>query len=83
MARHTTTHLFFRLNDSRATSRANKEFGSSSGNAPRKPQKKPTTTTLNHELSSSSFDYYDYFSHYNRMTTPPHSPAPLLGSRER
>jgi hypothetical protein len=71
MSKHTTTHLFFHLNDNTASGSSSNQFSST---------RKPKRTTTNHELSSSnSFDYYDYFANYGRlMSTPPHSPAPLM-----
>jgi hypothetical protein len=73
MSKHTTTHLFFHLNDQSASgSKMNAMSGV------RKPKR--ATTTTNHELNSSNnFDYYEYFSNYGRlMSTPPHSPSHMM-----
>ncbi|CAG2174763.1 unnamed protein product, partial [Oppiella nova] len=86
MAKHTTTHLFFHMNDTSSANSQNKmnSYGGGTGSQ-RKPTKR-TTTTLNHELNNS-FDYYDYFSNYGRlMSTPPLSPShsmPRESIRER
>lgn len=70
MSKHTTTHLFFHLNDTSASSSNNNNTFSGA----RKPKR---STTATHELNPSySFDYYDYFSNYGRfMSTPPISPS--------
>ena len=83
MAKHTTTHLFFHMNDHSGSSSKLNQFG---GTGQRKPKR--TNTTFNHELNSSnSFDYYEYFSNYGRlMGTPPLSPShsmPRESLRER